>query len=97
MRVACDIEETTLTNDEGLDVESVEATCSKCGHTTESFGTDEPSIRRCLALMREECPTGTMELVCRGSVMKMGALVIAVVVWVGLVVLLLYRVLVKAS
>ena len=29
MRVTCDVEEVTLTNDEGLDVESVEATCSK--------------------------------------------------------------------
>jgi hypothetical protein len=58
MRVVCDIEETTLTNDEGLDVESVEATCRKCGHVTESFGTDDRSVRRCLALMREECPRG---------------------------------------
>jgi hypothetical protein len=58
MRVLCDVEEVTLTNDEGLDVESVEATCSKCGHVTESFGVDSPSVRRCLALMREECPKG---------------------------------------
>jgi hypothetical protein len=37
---------------------SVKATCSKCGHETESYGTDPPSIRRCLALVREECPAG---------------------------------------
>jgi hypothetical protein len=43
-------------NDEGFDVEGVEATCRKCGHVTESFGTDDPSIVRCLVLMREECP-----------------------------------------
>ena len=58
MRVTCDIEETTLTNDEGYDVDSIEATCGQCGHVTESFSVDEPSIRRCLALMREECPRG---------------------------------------
>ena len=43
MRVTCDVEETTLTNDEGYDVDSVEAVCRECGHVTESFGTDEPS------------------------------------------------------
>ena len=58
MRVTCDVEETTLTNDEGYDVESVEATCRRCRHVTESFGTDDPSIKRCLALTREECPRG---------------------------------------
>lgn len=34
----------------------------KCGvsfrHETQSFGTSEASVRRCLALMREECPNG---------------------------------------
>ena len=38
MRVVCDVEEVTLTNDEGHDVDSVEAVCRKCGHVTESFG-----------------------------------------------------------
>ena len=67
MRVTCDIGETTLINDEGLDVESVEATCQRCGHMTESFGTDEPSILRCLALMREECPRGQWNWYVEGS------------------------------
>jgi hypothetical protein len=31
-------------------------TCSRCDHQTESFGTSGASIRRCLALLREECP-----------------------------------------
>jgi len=35
---------------------SVRATCSRCGHETESFGQHEGSIRRCLVLMNEECP-----------------------------------------
>ena len=67
MKVVCDVEEVTLANDEGLDVEGVEATCRKCGHVTESFGTDEPSIRRCLALMREECPRGQWNFYVQGS------------------------------
>lgn len=56
MRVRCEIEEGYTENDNGIEVESVTATCSECGHQTESFGTSDASIRRCLALMREECP-----------------------------------------
>ena len=55
MRVYCEIEEVELDGDYTT-VEGVEAPCQRCLHTTESYGTDEPSIRRCLALMREECP-----------------------------------------
>lgn len=55
-KIKCDIEETYIENENGYDVLSVIATCSKCGHTTESFGTSESSINRCLALMNEECP-----------------------------------------
>jgi hypothetical protein len=43
MKVICDVAETTLMNDEGYDVEGVEATCRKCGHQTESFGTNRAS------------------------------------------------------
>lgn len=32
------------------------AECMRCAHVTESFGTGEGSAKRCLALMREECP-----------------------------------------
>jgi hypothetical protein len=56
MRVACSIEE--LEGDYGS-VQGVVATCSECGHETESFGTSDRSRRRCLALMREECPDGS--------------------------------------
>ena len=56
--VYCDIDEITLENDDGFEIESVEATCKRCGHTTDSFGTSEVSELRCLALMREECPRG---------------------------------------
>lgn len=56
-RIKCDIEEITLEGDYG-EVPSVQATCSKCGHVTESYGTDDRSIRRCLALMHDECGCG---------------------------------------
>lgn len=57
MKVACDVFETELDGDHGT-VDGVEATCSRCDHTTQSFGTSEASVRRCLVLMREECPRG---------------------------------------
>lgn len=37
-------------------VEGVEVTCDRCGHTEESFGTDDPSLKRCAFLLRENCP-----------------------------------------
>jgi len=36
----------------------VTATCLECDHTTQSFGTKEGSRKRCLVLMRDECPNG---------------------------------------
>ena len=56
--VQCDVEYTELTNDSDRLVDGVVATYSRCGHATESFGTSEASVRRCLAMMREECPEG---------------------------------------
>jgi len=55
MRVECTVEETELDGDHGP-VPSVIVTCSRCDHCTESFGTSDVSIRRCLALLNEECP-----------------------------------------
>jgi hypothetical protein len=55
VKVECDIEEVELEGDYGP-VDGVCATCSRCDHQTESFGTSEASVRRCLVLMREECP-----------------------------------------
>ena len=45
-----------LEGDYSAEVEGVRATCSRCGHETESFGTSGASVRRCLVLLREECP-----------------------------------------
>ena len=58
MKVTAAIMISTLENDDGFEVEGVCATCSRCGHQTESSGTSEASIRRCLAKLREECPQG---------------------------------------
>ena len=57
-RVPCEIEEITLEGDHGGEIPSVKAICSRCTHETESYGTGEGSIRRCLALLGEECPEG---------------------------------------
>ena len=57
MRVPCVIDEVELEGDHGP-VDSISAQCQRCEHVTESFGTSEASVKRCLALMREECPEG---------------------------------------
>lgn len=56
MKVKCEIEECELENDNGFLVDGVRATCSVCGHVTESYGTSDVSRCRCLVLMRKECP-----------------------------------------
>jgi hypothetical protein len=56
VRVFATITETPFDNDDGVEVDGVIATCSRCEHTTESFGTSGASVRRCLVLLREECP-----------------------------------------
>jgi hypothetical protein len=53
MQIECAIEEIELDG-----IPSVQATCSHCDHVTESYGTGGASIRRCLVVMREECPCG---------------------------------------
>lgn len=56
MRVEVAIEEVVLQSEEGRDVDGVVARCSRCDHETESFGMSKKSVKRCLALLREECP-----------------------------------------
>lgn len=56
VRVRCVIEEVELENERGYPVDGVSATCTRCRHSSESFGTGEASRRRCLALLAEECP-----------------------------------------
>lgn len=59
MKVECEVEETELEGDHDADnIPGVCVTCNRCGHETISYGTGEASVRRCLALLREECPNG---------------------------------------
>jgi hypothetical protein len=55
MKVQVEIEEIELEGDYAP-VPSVCARCSRCGHETESYGTGTGSVKRCLVLLREECP-----------------------------------------
>lgn len=57
MKVACNLDHVDLDGDYAA-VEGVRATCCRCGHDTESYGTSEASVRRCLAMLRDECPNG---------------------------------------
>jgi hypothetical protein len=57
MRVPVQIERIDLDGDYAP-VPSVQATCTRCGHRTQSYGTSGRSVRRCLATLREECPQG---------------------------------------
>jgi len=57
MRVRCEIDYVELEGDYAT-VEGVCVTCSRCGHESESYGTSDASVRRCLVLLREECPNG---------------------------------------
>jgi hypothetical protein len=57
MKVSVDISREDMDGDYGT-IEGVRATCTRCGHATESFGTSDRSVKRCLVLMREECPEG---------------------------------------
>lgn len=55
-KVEVEVEEVELDGDDGRSVDGVVATCSRCDHQTESYGTSGASVRRCLVLMRDECP-----------------------------------------
>ena len=55
MRVRCEISQIELEGDYAP-IPSVCATCSRCGHQTEAYGTSSASVKRCLVAMREECP-----------------------------------------
>lgn len=57
MHVECTVEEIDVENEEtGREQPGVKVTCGRCDHAVESFGTGPASVRRCAALLREECP-----------------------------------------
>lgn len=57
-RIECEISTGEEENENGHSVECTYAECTLCEHVTMSFGTSERSVRRCLILMRDECPQG---------------------------------------
>jgi len=55
--VICSVEYCDEIEDEnGRIFRGVRVTCTKCNHSTESFGQSKRSVKRCLALLCEECP-----------------------------------------
>ncbi len=56
-RVSTTISYVEVEGDFGF-VEGVEVTCDKCGHSEKSGGTEDPSLRRCAFLLKENCPWG---------------------------------------
>ena len=57
-QVECEVEETEEENDNGRMQPCVKVTCGECGHVETSFGTSDKSIRRCLVMLKENCPRG---------------------------------------
>lgn len=55
MMVFCQVDYTELENDDGNMVEGVQVTCTRCGRMEESFGSHDGSVKRCFALLREDC------------------------------------------
>lgn len=58
MKVECEVVQLDLDNDRGGTTPGVSATCSRCDHCETSFGTGDKSVRRCLVLLKENCPEG---------------------------------------
>lgn len=54
MRVPCTVEYRELQGEYGP-VDGVVVTCSRCEKQTESFGQGDISLKRCFALLRQDC------------------------------------------
>ncbi len=57
-RVEVEVEETELENEDGIAVDGICVTCTRCDHEVEVFGQGLKSIRRACIMLREECPNG---------------------------------------
>lgn len=57
-KVECEVEFTQAENDRGQMQDCTKVTCGNCGHITQSWGTKQGSVTRCLMLLKEECPEG---------------------------------------
>jgi hypothetical protein len=56
-KVEVDIDEKDLPNERGGTTPGICATCSRCAHEVEVFGTSEASVKRACVMLREECPS----------------------------------------
>lgn len=54
--VICSVDYTTEENDDGREQACVVVTCGECGHREQSWGEGPRSVKRCLVLLRENCP-----------------------------------------
>jgi len=57
-KVECAVTFDQAKNDQGRMQDCTKVTCGNCGHTTQSWGTGPGSVKRCLMLLKEECPEG---------------------------------------
>lgn len=60
-RVECEVDYTELEDESGVDCrmrDGVVVTCGNCGHSEQSYGQGSGSVKRCLVLLRENCPEG---------------------------------------
>jgi hypothetical protein len=55
MRVTVVTAKTTVKDAQGRKVDGIVLTCSRCGQTTEVFGTTDASLRRGFVKLREIC------------------------------------------
>jgi len=54
--VKCVVDYTYAENESGNEQECVVVECGECGHTEQSWGHGDKSVRRCLVLMGKNCP-----------------------------------------
>lgn len=43
-------------NEDGIEIDCVLVTCSRCGHQVQILGTSNNSIKRACATLNEQCP-----------------------------------------
>lgn len=54
-RVECEVNYEEI-EEGGRTGDGVVVTCGECGKSQQSFGTSERSVKRCLVLLKENCP-----------------------------------------
>ena len=70
MRVACDIEETTPVNDEGYDVDSIEAMCRRMRARNRVIRHRRAEHQAMPGIDARRVPKRAVELLCRGRLLR---------------------------